>query len=169
MHNSFIFSLVPLLLPCGFLSSKIIWSQYSILSSVRTTPQRKIKALARFPLLRTGLKIWSGRDQKADKFSSIVYSCSMTDGLAQFLVLWIYKEGKARRLLCFRKCVWLSTIITVSQAIPHKPGGPLDIETEVSSSEPFMARCGAGRVGKLSKTPRRLRFIKIHKDRRKCK
>lgn len=167
MHNSFICSVVPLLLPCGFLSPKIILPQYSILSTVHTTPQRKIKALAKFPLLRTGLKNDLGEIRK---LTSLAVLFIPVQWLMVLSSSWFYRptrEEKARRLLCFRKCVWLSTIITVSQAIPHKPGGPLDIETEVSSLEPFMESCSTGRGGKTSKTPRRLCLIKIHKDKRK--
>lgn len=156
MHNSFIFSLVPLLLPCGFMSPKIIWSWYSILCTVCTAPQRKIKALARFPLLRTGLKKYDLGGIR--KLTSLAVLFIPVQWLMVLSSSWFYgstREEKARRLLCFRKCVWLSTIITVSQAMPHTPGGPLDRDSEGSSLEPFMRRCRAGRGGKISKTSRR--------------
>lgn len=60
-------------------------------------------------------------------------------------------KEKARRLLYFRKYVWLSPIITVSQAKPQEPRGLLDIEPEAPSSKPFMEGKGLEEKEKESK------------------
>lgn len=66
-----------------------------------------------------------------------------------------------------------SPTITVSQAVPHKPGGLLDTETEASSLQPFLGRyrvvMGLGRVGKIFNTPTRLCLMKSLKGRGKSK
>lgn len=64
----------------------------------------------------------------------------MIDGLVSSSFYGSKSKEKARRLLYFRKYVWLSPIITVSQAKPQEPEGLLDTETEALPSEPFKGR-----------------------------
>lgn len=74
----------------------------------------------------------------------------MIDGLVTSSFYGSKSKEKARRLLYFRKSVWLSPIITVSQAKPQEPRG-LDIEPEAPSSKPFMERKGLEEKEKESK------------------
>lgn len=68
---SFIWFSPSFLLLCDFLSPNIIWPWYFFLGTASTEPQRKIKALARFPFLTTRLRtILEGWE--LDRFNSLV-------------------------------------------------------------------------------------------------
>ena len=93
--SSFVFSLVPLLQLCDFLSPKI-YDFISIIYPWRSkyNTAKENKSLDKLSFSKNWAKKIkrSGKDQKADKFSSIVYFCTMTESICSSMNL----KGKTK-------------------------------------------------------------------------
>ena len=139
--SSFVFSLVPLLQLSDFLSPKI-YDFISIIYPWRSkynTP-KKNKSLDKPSFSKNWAKKIkrSGKDQKADKFSSIVYSCAMTDSICSSMNL----KGKKKPEDCRASGNGSDSSLHYLCVTDYttRATGLLDTETAASSSEPFVGQ-----------------------------
>ena len=139
--SSFVFSLVPLLQLCDFLSPKI----YNFISiiyrwcSKYNTP-KKNKSLDKPSFSKNWAKKIkrSGKDQKAEKFSSTVYSCTMTDNICSSMNL----KGKKKPGDCHASGNGSDSSLHYLCVTDYttRATGLLDPEAAASSSEPFVGQ-----------------------------